>query len=72
MTAIEKLKLISPKELAFLGMQEVAYVKRVVGDHDEAAWAIHAADGTQVALVPQRDLAIATIRQHDLEPMSVH
>lgn len=71
MTVIEKLKQLSPKELAFLGMQEVAYVKRILVE-DEAAWAIHAADGTQVALVPGRDLALATIRQHELEPLSVH
>jgi hypothetical protein len=71
MTEIEKLRHISPKEFALLGVQDVAYVKRVTVN-DGAAYAIHAADGTAVALLPDRDIAFATVRQHDLEPLSVH
>ncbi len=67
----EWLKHITPKEFALLGMRDLAYVKRVVVD-DEAGFAIHAADGTRVALLADRDLAVATIRQHDLEPVSIH
>jgi hypothetical protein len=36
------------------------------------AFAVHAADGTQVAVLPDRDVALATVRQHDLDPLSVH
>ncbi len=71
MNQMEKLRHISPQEFALLGMQDLAYVKRVTVN-DEAAFAIHAADGTQVAVLPDRDIAIATVRQHDLEPLSVH
>ena len=71
MTAIERLKHISPKEFAMLGMNDMAYVKRVVV-RDEAGFAIHSADGTQIALMADREVALATIRQHDLEPVSVH
>jgi hypothetical protein len=52
-------------------MQDVAYIRRVTVN-DEAGYAIHAADGTEVAVLPSRDLAFATVRQHDLEPVSVH
>ena len=71
MNHMEKLRRISPQEFALLGMQDMAYVKRVTVN-DEAAFAIHAADGTQVAVLPDRDVAVATVRQHDLEPLSVH
>lgn len=71
MNQMEKLRHISPQEFALLGMQDMAYVKRVTVN-DEAAFAIHAADGTQVAVLPDRDVAVATVRQHDLEPLSVH
>ncbi len=71
MTTIERLRHISSQELALLGMQNLAYVKRVVVN-DAPAFAIHAADGTEVAIVPDQDIAIATVRQHDLEPLSVH
>jgi hypothetical protein len=35
-------------------------------------YAIFAADGSQLAIVPTREIAAAVIRQHDLEPVSVH
>jgi hypothetical protein len=71
MNQIEKLRQISTKEFALLGMQDVAYIKRITVN-DGAAFAVHAADGTQVALLPDREVAYATVRQHDLEPVSVH
>jgi len=66
-----RLKHISPQEFATLGMQGLAYVKRVLVN-DTVAYAIHTADGTQVALVPSHDIAVATLIQHELEPLSVH
>jgi hypothetical protein len=54
-----------------LGMQDIAYVKRVVVDGN-AGYAIHAADGTQMALIPDRAVAFAVVRQNELEPVSVH
>jgi hypothetical protein len=52
-------------------MQDIAYIKRVVVN-DGAGYAVHAADGTQIAVLADRDIAFATVRQHDLEPLSVH
>jgi len=71
MNRIEELKHISSREFALLGLNEVAYVKPVVVN-DEVNFAIFSADGTQVAVLPDRDIALATIRQHDLEPASLH
>jgi hypothetical protein len=64
---------MSSRELALFGMQDIAYIKRAVGgDHDELTYSVHAADGTQIAVFPNRELAVATMRQHDIEPLSVH
>jgi hypothetical protein len=52
-------------------MQDVAYVKRSVAA-DSPGYTVHAADGTQIAVFADRELAFATLRQHDLEPLSVH
>ena len=49
----------------------VAYIKAVIVD-GARAYAIHAADGTALALVKDRDVAFAAVRQHELEPVSVH
>ncbi len=62
---------LSPQALAALGVQDMAFVKQVAVN-DETAYAIHAADGTQMALMTDRDVAFAAIRQHGLEPVSVH
>ena len=67
----ERIRHMSMRELAFFGIQDVAYVRRVKIDGADA-YAIHAADGTQIAVLADRDVALATVRQHDLEPLSVH
>lgn len=62
---------MSAQDLALWGMQDIAYVKRVIVD-DAACWAIHGADGANIGMAPDRDVAFAAVRQHDLEPVSVH
>ena len=71
MQYIEGIRQLSERELGLLGMNDVAYVKRVVEDGAEG-FSIHAADGTRMALLPDRNLAFAVVRQNDMEPVSVH
>lgn len=71
MNQVEKLRHISSQEFAHLGMQDVAYIK-AVALNGESAFAIHAADGTQMAVMRDREVAMAAVRQHELEPLSVH
>ena len=49
----------------------IAYVKAVTVQ-GVRAWAIHASDGTELAVVPTRDGAVAMVVQHDMRPVSVH
>lgn len=62
---------MSESDFAAWGLPEVAFVKRIAVD-DVVGWSIHAADGTQMGLAPSRDLAFAAIKQHEMEPLSVH
>ncbi len=71
MKEIERIRHMSSRELALFGMQDLAYVKPVIVDGVNA-FAVHAADGTQITVLPDREIALATLRQHDLEPLSVH
>ncbi len=71
MEATDFLQFMSDQDMAILGLQDVAYVKPVVVDGQDA-FSIHAADGTTIAIMADREVAVATIRQHDLEPVSVH
>jgi len=62
---------LSPEQFAQLGMTHVAYVKPVIVN-GSSGFAIHAADGTPMALADNRDVAIAAIVQHEMMPALVH
>ncbi len=65
------LRQLSPKDFAAFGVDVVAYVRPTTMDGEDA-FAVHAADGTPLTVLPDRDVAFAAIRQHEMEPMSVH
>ncbi|WP_114393245.1 DUF1150 family protein [Oleisolibacter albus] len=70
-TASQFLRQLSSQDLAAYGVNDIAYVK-AVEMQGEPAFAIHAADGTVLTVLKNRDLAVATVRQHDMEPVSIH
>ncbi len=64
-------KTLSARDLGSFGIEDIAYVKSVTID-GQNLHAIHAADGTPLTVVTERELAFATVRQHDMSPASVH
>jgi hypothetical protein len=62
---------LSAEQLQGLGVAEIAYVKPVMMN-GVRAYAIHAADGTPMAVAGDCDLAVAAIRQHEMLPSLVH
>jgi hypothetical protein len=62
---------MTPVQFAQLGVKQVAYVKPVVLNGAKG-FAIHAADGTPMAVAPELTTAIGAIRQHDMFPALVH
>ncbi len=71
MNALDDPRAMSERELAILGLNDLAYVTQVVVD-GRHAYLIYAADGTMIDVTDDRDLAFAAARQHDLDPVSVH
>lgn len=65
------LRSITAEQLARLGMQQVAYVKAVKVNGAEG-FAIHAADGTPMAVADELQIAVAAIRDHEMVPVWVH
>ena len=55
-----------------LGITDIAYVKPVMGEEGQKLFGIYAADGRQVGVMADRDVAFAAVRQNELEPVSVH
>lgn len=67
----ERKRIMSDHDLAVLGLQFVAYVKPAV-EYGSTAYAIYAADGTEIAVMEDQATALAAIRSHDLEPVRLH
>ena len=68
---VQTLRHISPADFATIGVNEVAYVRKVEGEKGQL-YGIFAADGTQLAVAASSDLAFAAIRQNEMEPLSLH
>lgn len=64
-------ELMTDQDMTALGLEIVAYVKPIEVEGD-ACFGIYAADGTEITVVSDRDVAFAAVRQQDLEPLSVH
>jgi hypothetical protein len=62
---------LTPHQLKLLGMPHLAYIKPVFMD-GAAAFAIHAADGSPMAVATDRDLAINAVVEHEMFPTLVH
>jgi hypothetical protein len=62
---------LSEQQLAALGVSRIAYVKPVMVNGVQG-FAIHAADGTPMAVAGDRDVAVAAVMQHEMLAVSVH
>ena len=62
---------ISAQDLMVLGLNQMAYIRPVV-ENGQHLFAVHAADGTRLGLMPTRDTAVGALLQHDLEPVALH
>ena len=76
---------ISVEALRGLGAPKMVYIREVIAgelqgevegieefDAEAKLFAVHAADGTPMALVDEREAAFAAAREFDYEPVSVH
>jgi hypothetical protein len=70
-TGIFDIRHLSAEQLAKLGVAQIAYVKPVFVNGTQG-FAIHAADGTAMAIAGDRDIAVAAINQHEMHAVSVH
>ncbi|MFL2770575.1 MAG: DUF1150 family protein [Rhodospirillaceae bacterium] len=60
-----------PSDLAALGLDHVAYIRRAVVDN-MSVWSIHNAAGVQLGATQTRDQAFGAIIQNDLTPLDVN
>lgn len=62
---------LSAEQLASLGVSHIAYVKPITINGVQG-FAIHAADGTPMAVAGDREVAVAAVMQHEMLAVSVH
>jgi hypothetical protein len=65
------LKNLSANDLLVFGLNDIAYL-RPAEVNGQAVYAIHAADGSQLAFVANREVGFAAMHHHELEPVSLH
>lgn len=70
--AAVRFQTMSERDFAAFGLNAVAYVKKVPVESGDSAYGIFAANGEPMGMAENFDVAFAGLRQHDIEPMSVH
>lgn len=78
-------RFMSKTEFAHLGEDSMAYIKELTSDKAQELFpalenipegikifAVHAADGTPIALADTRSAAISNAKDHNLHPVSIH
>ena len=64
-------KNITADDLAKLGVNSVAYIKKKIVDRKNM-WFIYAAEGTELAYTDDENTAISLVIDNELVPVSVH
>ena len=70
--ADQDLDLLSSGDFAMLGIHDFAYVRAMPHAEEESSAIVFTADGTHIASFESCAVANAAIRQHDMDPRSVH
>ncbi len=71
MTEVERIRALTAQDLLMLGIKNIAYMKDIEVD-GETAVALFAANGQQIAVMEDRQTAVAAAWQNGLAPQTVH
>jgi hypothetical protein len=71
MIDIQKLREISEADLALLGADDLAYVRRI-NLAEETVFAVNTADGRQIAVADDFETAILAAQEYSYYTVSVH
>jgi hypothetical protein len=66
-TRSQELQLITPDELARIGLSHLAYIRPT-----KEGYVIHAADGMAIAAVESLEQAFEAIEQNEMLPVTLH
>lgn len=66
------LRSLNSQQLAGIGLEQIAYIKKVELAQGLTGFGIFSADGRPVAVAETVEMAQAVIRQNELEPVHIH
>ena len=66
------LRSLNSQQLAGIGLEQLAYIKKVQLAQGLTGFGIFSADGRPVAVAESVEMAEAVIRQHELEPVHLN
>lgn len=72
MPEVIDLRSLNSQQLAGIGLEQMAYIKKVQLAEGLTGFGIFSADGRPVAVAESVEMAEAVIRQHELEPVHIH
>ncbi len=71
MESMLKLHPVTGHDFANYGLATMAYIKPIRAG-DNVFYAVHAANGTFLHQYADRETAYAALRQHELQPLTIH
>ena len=71
MTGKEKSHAISRQDLFFLGVQGIVYIRPITSE-EGPLYSVHSADGRQLGVFDDLELAFVAVNQNGKELVSVH
>jgi hypothetical protein len=72
MPEVIDLRSLNSQQLAGVGLEQMAYIKKVQLAQGLTGFGIFSADGRPVAVAETVEMAEAVIRQHELEPVHIN
>ena len=66
----QEFRTMSAQDFLSLGLGQLAYVKAITLDGGQG-FAVHAANGTRLAVLATREAAVMAARQNDMEPIQL-
>ena len=70
-TAENFLKRLSTRDFKTMGLNQMAYIREVKVD-GHLSFAVHAADGTEIAVNDSVENALASVLNNDMYPVTLH
>ena len=72
MNSEKSFETLSEQEFLGLGLDHMAYIRPLTAEDGAMVFGVFSANGQRMAVLANAEVAVAAIKQHDLEPVWLH